>query len=60
MTKTQRFEVRLEADLVEALDRWRAAQSSRPSRAEAMRALVARGIGYRRWPETMEGGPHAA
>lgn len=41
---TERFEMRLEARLIERLDRWREAQEDLPSRAEAIRRLVETGL----------------
>jgi len=41
---TERFEMRLEARLIERLDRWREDQEDSPSRAEAVRRLVEAGL----------------
>jgi len=43
-TKTERFEMRLEEDLLSRVDGWRAIQTDLPSRAEAMRRLVETGL----------------
>lgn len=42
--KTERFEMRLEEELLDQVDRWRAKQPDVPARAEAMRRLVERGL----------------
>lgn len=42
--QTERFEMRLDRATIEQLDRWRASQSSLPSRAEAVRRLVHDGL----------------
>lgn len=42
--KTERFEMRLDEELLASVDRWRAQQEDLPSRAEAMRRLVERGL----------------
>jgi uncharacterized protein len=39
-TKSERFEMRLEQEIIEKIDDWRADQESQPSRAEAVRQLV--------------------
>jgi hypothetical protein len=44
IAKSERFEMRLEARLIERLDRWRAEQDDSPSRAEAVRRLVEAGL----------------
>ena len=38
--KTERFEIRLEPEMLERVDQWRSSQSDVPSRAEAMRRLL--------------------
>ena len=43
--KTERFEMRLDQETLDRVDGWRAAQDDMPSRAEAMRRLVERGLG---------------
>src|SRR5690349_19237025 len=43
--KTERFELRLDEDILERIDSWRSRQSDLPSRAEAVRRLVERGFG---------------
>jgi uncharacterized protein YfbU (UPF0304 family) len=42
---TERFEMRVDEDILERVDRWRGDQDDVPSRAEAMRRLVEIGIG---------------
>ncbi len=42
--KTERFELRLDEDLIEGVDDWRTAQDDVPSRAEAVRRLVEAGL----------------
>lgn len=42
--KTERFEMRLNRDLQDRVDAWSSQQADRPSRAEAMRRLVERGL----------------
>ena len=44
--KTERFEMRLDEDVLTRVDNWRAAQSDVPSRAEAMRRLVDLGLAH--------------
>jgi uncharacterized protein YfbU (UPF0304 family) len=44
MVLGERFEMRLETDTLEAIDRWRADQGSMPSRAQAIRHLIAKGL----------------
>lgn len=43
--KTERFEMRLDQDLLDRLDAWRGHQDDLPSRAEAVRRLVEHGLG---------------
>ncbi|HEY0130128.1 MAG TPA: YfbU family protein [Allosphingosinicella sp.] len=43
-SKSERFEMRLDARLIERLDRWRGEQEDKPSRAEAVRRLVEAGL----------------
>ena len=38
--KTERFEMRLDIDLLNQIDEWRAQQSDIPSRGEAVRRLI--------------------
>ena len=45
MIKSQRFEMRLDPETLEQVDKWRAALSDLPSRAEAVRRLVNIGLG---------------
>lgn len=42
--KTERFEMRLDEDTLTRVDKWRAAQSDVPSRAEAIRRLIEQGL----------------
>jgi uncharacterized protein len=42
--KTERFEMRLEEDILERVDSWRVGQPDLPSRAEAMRRLLELGL----------------
>lgn len=42
--KSERFEMRLDEDTIERVDKWRAKQDDVPSRAEAMRRLVDVGL----------------
>ncbi|MEP7307670.1 MAG: YfbU family protein [Acidobacteriota bacterium] len=44
-TRTERFEMRVDEELLERLDEWRGKQDDVPSRAEAMRRLVDLGLG---------------
>lgn len=43
-TKSERFEMRLDADIIGRVDQWRAQQPNLPTRAEAMRRLVETGL----------------
>ena len=38
--KTERFEMRLDQDVIDQIDAWRGQQTDLPSRAEAVRRLV--------------------
>jgi uncharacterized protein len=42
---TERFELRLDQDTLQSVDAWRSRQTDMPSRAEAVRRLVERGLG---------------
>jgi uncharacterized protein len=42
--KTERFELRLDEDVLERVDRWRSEHEDQPSRAEAIRQLVEAGL----------------
>lgn len=42
--RNERFELRLEADLINKIDSWRARQNDMPSRSEAVRSLVEAGL----------------
>ena len=42
--KSERFEMRLDREIVQQVDEWRHEQPDRPSRAEAVRRLVATGL----------------
>lgn len=44
--KTERFEMRLDEDILTRVDNWRASQDDIPSRSEAMRRLVEVGLGH--------------
>ena len=48
--KTERFEMRLELEMIELIDDWRRRQSDLPTRAEAMRRLVERGLSAKTKP----------
>lgn len=43
-TKTERFEMRMDEEILGRIDRWRAEQSGLPSRAEASRRLIELGL----------------
>lgn len=43
-TKSERFEMRLDTDILDRVDQWRAQQPDLPTRAEAMRRLVETGL----------------
>ena len=43
--KTERFELRLDAETLERIDKWRSERSDSLSRSEAMRQLVEAGLG---------------
>lgn len=53
--KTDRFILSIEPSLIEALDNWRREQSDLPSRAEAMRRLIRKGLAFKDQPEPLEG-----
>lgn len=42
--KTERFEMRLEEEVLQRVDKWRTSQTDEPSRAEAMRRLLELGL----------------
>lgn len=42
--KTERFEMRLDEETIQRIDQWAGAQPDSPSRAEAMRRLIERGM----------------
>lgn len=44
ISKTERLEMRLDADTAERLDEWREGQDDRPSRSEAVRRLIDLGL----------------
>src|SRR4051794_11547933 len=44
VTKTERFELRLDEEALSRIDAWRSEQADLPSRAEAMRRLVELGL----------------
>lgn len=41
------FQIRTDAGFVERIDEWRSTQRPIPSRAEAIRLLIARGLGFK-------------
>jgi uncharacterized protein YfbU (UPF0304 family) len=43
---SERFEMRIDSELLERLDRWRLAEDGAPSRAEAIRRLVEAGLAH--------------
>lgn len=43
---TERFEMRIDSDLLERLDNWRTDEDDRPSRAEAVRRLIEAGLAH--------------
>lgn len=43
---SERFEMRIDSDLVERLDQWRLAEDDTPSRAEAVRRLIEAGLAH--------------
>lgn len=45
MDKSKRFELRLDTEIINNVDKWRKEQSNLPSRAEAFRQLVETGLG---------------
>lgn len=45
--KTERFEMRLDQDMIDQLDKWRSDQGDVPSRAEAARRLIEAGLEQR-------------
>ena len=42
--KTERFEMRLEEEVLQRVDKWRASETDYPWRAEAMRRLLEFGL----------------
>jgi uncharacterized protein len=44
-SKSERFEMRVDEDILASVDKWRSEQDDLPSRAEAMRRLVELGLG---------------
>lgn len=44
-SKTERFELRLNLETIDRLDRWRSEQADLPSRAESVRRLIEAGLG---------------
>lgn len=50
--KTERFEMRLDLDMLERVDSWRSKQSDIPSRAEAVRQLIDSGLAASRPQES--------
>lgn len=47
MVLSERFELRLDEDTIDAVDAWRTQQRDRPSRSEAIRQLIDRGLSGR-------------
>lgn len=45
--KTERFEMRLELEMIERIDNWRRQQSDLPTRAEAIRRLIETSLGLK-------------
>jgi uncharacterized protein YfbU (UPF0304 family) len=43
-SRTERFEMRVDEEILQRIDRWRAEQDDLPSRAEATRRLIERGL----------------
>ena len=43
-TKSERFELRLDTESLEKIDKWRSAQDDVPSRAESVRRLIEKGL----------------
>ncbi|WP_309621259.1 YfbU family protein [Novosphingobium sp.] len=43
---TERFEMRIDSDLIDRLDQWRTAEDDTPSRAEAVRRLIEAGLAH--------------
>jgi metal-responsive CopG/Arc/MetJ family transcriptional regulator len=43
--KTERFEMRLDLEMIERIDNWRRQQSDLPTRAEAIRRLIETALG---------------
>lgn len=43
---TERFEMRIDSDLIDRLDHWRAREDDTPSRAEAVRRLIEAGLAH--------------
>jgi len=43
-TKTERFEMRLDQDVLDSIDGWRSKEKNTPSRAEAIRRLISIGL----------------
>ena len=46
--KTERFEMRLDVEMLDQIDEWRRKQGDIPSRAEAIRRLVELGLKVKR------------
>src|SRR5580698_4744589 len=43
---SERFEMRIDSELLERLDKWRSGEDDTPSRAEAIRRLVEAGLAH--------------
>lgn len=53
--KTERFEMRLDQEILDGLDEWRDRQGDRPSRAEAIRRLIDSGLSSASRPQVKLG-----
>jgi len=47
MAMSERFELRLDEEMIRSIDAWRGRQPELPSRSEAIRQLIARGLSHR-------------
>jgi uncharacterized protein len=54
-TKSERFELRLDQEILNRVDHWRSEQEDLPSRAEAFRRLLHLGLGESRSPQPILG-----
>lgn len=60
MVLSERFELRLDEETLGAVDEWRARQQGRPSRSEAIRQLIDRGLAGRGMPLHLSPGERLA